>query len=177
MQTTNSNNKLPFVLAASAIGGAAGYLFFTDSGKHVLDSVKRFRLETTASLPDKIEHARQLVEKRGEDVTSKVRGVVDRIKESIDAGQLAYTAAEMSNQVELRRLQNSNQEVMANLHRAVDNLGRLMNTAQEAVMSPVLEVGALAKGVSGGVRHLARRASPENENDRTYYRDEQRLMG
>ena len=40
MHTSNSN-KLPFLLAVGAVGGAVGYLFFTDSGRRKLDTLSQ----------------------------------------------------------------------------------------------------------------------------------------
>src|SRR5215471_5599905 len=125
----NNSNKLPYLLAAGAIGGAVGYLFFTDSGKRVVDNISRMRVEKTVRIPEKIEDLREFIANHGKDITGVVRTVADRFKGSVSAGQQAYNEAGGVYQNQVDKLHRSNEEVVANLHRAVDNLGRLMHTA------------------------------------------------
>src|SRR4029079_18253863 len=89
----NDSNKLPYLIAAGAIGGAVGYLFFTDSGKGFFDKMARMRGEKTAKIPQHIENARRFLERNGQKVTGGVRGAVGRMKDSMAAGQLAYEEA------------------------------------------------------------------------------------
>jgi hypothetical protein len=152
----NNSKKMPYLLAAGAIGGAVGYLFFTDSGRRVVDNISRLRVEKTARIPEKIEDLRGFIANRGKDVTGVVRTVVDRVKGSVATGQQAYNEAGGIYQNQVDKLHRSNEEVVANLHRAVDNLGRLMHTAQETFLHPLYEMGAIVRGVDRGVRDFAK---------------------
>ena len=72
------------------------------------------------------------------------------------------------------KLNRSNQEVIANLHRAVDNLGKLMESGQSTLIGPFHEAGALAQGVQGGICSLF-----GNKVDRppmSFQRDEYRVI-
>jgi hypothetical protein len=151
---TKSSNKLPLLLAAGAVGGAVGYLFFTDSGRRKLDSIAQGRIDVSGRFPDKIDRARRFVETNGRNVTSKVQDLVDRVKGAYEAGQRSHAEALRSYQGQIDKLQRSNQEVVANLHRAVDNLGKLMETGQNTLIGPFHEAGALAQGVRGGIRRF-----------------------
>jgi len=151
MHTSNSN-KLPFLLAAGAVGGAVGYLFFTDSGRRKLDTLSQGRIDVSGRFPDKIESARRFVETKGRNVTSKVQDLMDRVKDAYEAGQRSHDDALRSYMGQMDKLQRSNQQVIANLHRAVDNLGKLMESGQSTLIGPFHEAGALAQGIQGGVR-------------------------
>jgi hypothetical protein len=149
---TKSSNKLSFLLTAGAVGGAVGYLFFTDSGRRKLDSISQGRIDVSGRFPEKIDRARRFVETNGRNVTSKVQDLMDRLKVAYSAGQQSYGDALRSYQGHIDTLQRSNQQVVANLHRAVDSLGKLMETGQSTLIGPFHEAGALAQGVRGGVQ-------------------------
>jgi hypothetical protein len=149
-----NSNKVPYLLAAGAIGGAVGYLFFTDSGKRVTDKISKMRVEKSASLPDRIEDLRSFISERGRNVTSLLRDAVDHMKGSVAVGQSAYSEAGGMKQEQIQKLHRTNEEVVANLHKAVDSLGKLMNSAQETFLHPLFEMGAMARGVDRGVREL-----------------------
>src|SRR5262245_28284996 len=117
MHTKNSN-KLPFLLAAGAVGGAVGYLFFTDSGRRKLDSISQGRVNVSGKFPDNIDRARRFVETTGGNVTAKVQDLMDRVKGAYEAGQRSYEDALRSYQGHFDKLHRSNQDVVANLHRA-----------------------------------------------------------
>ena len=149
-----NSNKVPYLLAAGAVGGAVGYLFFTDSGKRVVDKVSKMRVDKSASLTRKIEDLRTFISERGKNVTGILRDAVDHVKGSVAAGQCAYTEAGDTYHNQVEKLHRNNDQVIANLHKAVDNLGKLMQTAQETFLHPLYEMGAMARGVDRGVREL-----------------------
>jgi gas vesicle protein len=149
------SRKVPYLLLAGAIGGAVGYLLLTESGKRKLDSLSRMRVRRTAMIPEKIDAARKFVENRGHEVSDRVRSSVDRVKDAVSAGQDAYNAAGRSYETQMEKMNRTDDEVLANLHRAVDNLGKLMRTVRQALFDPFFEVGAVVSGVDRGVRRLA----------------------
>ena len=172
MHTSNSN-KLPFLLAAGAVGGAVGYLFFTDSGRRKLDTLSQGPLNVSGRFPEKIDQARRFMETNGRNVTSKVQELVGLVKGAYEAGQRSYEDALRNYQGQMGKLNRSNQEVIANLHRAVDNLGKLMESGQSTLIGPFHEAGALAQGVQGGICSLF-----GNKVDRpmSFQRDEYRVI-
>ena len=178
MHTKNSN-KLPFLLAAGAVGGAVGYLFFTDSGRRKLDTLSQGRIDVSGKFPEKIDRARRFVETNGRNVTSKVQDLVGRVKGAYEAGQRSYEDGLRSYQGQIDKLHRSNQEVIANLHRAVDNLGKLMETGQSTLIGPFHEAGALAQGVQGGVRSfLGHTEKPGSDSNRpmSFQREDYRVI-
>jgi gas vesicle protein len=150
----SNSKKIPYFLAAGAIGGAVGYLFFTDSGKNVIDKISRLRVEKSAKIAEKIEDARMFIADKGKDVTSVLHHTVDRVKGSIAAGHHAYGEAGDVFHGRVEKVHRNNAEVVGNLHRAVDNIGKLMQTVQDTFLEPLFEVGAFARGVDRGVREL-----------------------
>jgi hypothetical protein len=177
MHTKNSN-KLPFLLAAGAVGGAVGYLFFTDSGRRKLDSISQGRVDVSGKFPDKIDRARRFVEINGKNVTAKVQGLVERVKGAYEAGQRSHTDALRSYEGQISRLQRSNEEVVANLHRAVDSLGKLMETGQNTLIGPFHEAGALAQAVRGWVRSFlaCEKTGSDSNRPMSFQREEYRVI-
>jgi len=157
----NDSNKMPLLLAAGAIGGAVGYVLFTDSGKQFFNKMQRLRAEKTAGIPDQIEKARRFVETRGQNFTGRVRGAAERLKASVEAGQRAYEDAGLQVQTQVQSLHESNDQVVGNLHRAVDSLGKLFQSVQETMLDPLYEMGSIFRGLDRGVRHLASGKSTE----------------
>src|SRR5262249_44856165 len=129
--------------------------------------------------PEKIDRARRFVETNGPKVTSKVQDLVDRVKGAYSAGQRSYDDALRSYQGQMDKIHRSNQEVVANLHKAVDNLGKLMETGQTTLIRPFHEAGALAQGVQGGIRSFVEH-SEESESDvdrsLSFQREEYRVI-
>lgn len=150
----NNSNKMPFLLAAGAIGSVVGYLVFTDSGKRVVDNIARKRVEKTGQIPEKIDNLRSFIAERGKDVTGLMRDAVDHVKGSVAAGQRAYDEAGGMHRDQIAKLHRSNAEVIANLHKAVDNIGKLFETVEQTFLDPIYEMGAIARGVDRGARHL-----------------------
>ena len=130
-------------------------------------------------LPDKIDELRSFITTCGRDVTGLVQEAVDRVKGSIAAGQHAYDEAGGIYQGELDKLRRSNEEMIANLHRAVDNFGKLVESAQETFVHPLFEIGAIVRGVDRGARELA--SSFDRKANQlepvALYQEQQRVMG
>jgi len=144
---TNSSNVWPYVIAGSAIGGAIGYLFMTESGRKIRRVVTH-----PDELADNIEDARSFVESKAKIVTGQVRNVLDRAKEGLDQGQRAYREAEQGYQVQMRQLEGKNNEITSSVHRTVDNVNRTAVTVEKSVLDPIYELGALYRGIETGIR-------------------------
>src|SRR5437867_412405 len=71
----NSSNVWPYVIAGSAIGGAIGYLFMTESGKKIRHTVTH-----PDELADAIEDGRSFIESKAKMVTGQVRGAIDKVE-------------------------------------------------------------------------------------------------
>jgi gas vesicle protein len=145
----SASNKLPFIFIGSAVGGTLAYLFATDSGRNFRRSLSNFRV---GELPEKIDSARQYVERQGRTASERMRGVIDRAKESVDAGTQAYRDAEQSHHSQLRQIENRNTQVTSTIHRSLDNLNKTVYTFEESVIGPLYEMSAIAMGVIHGVR-------------------------
>ncbi len=148
MKTKNSN-VWPYVIAGSAIGGAIGYLFMTESGRKIRRVVTH-----PDELADNIEDARSFVESKAKIVTGQVRNVLDRAKEGLDQGQRAYREAEQGYQIQMRQLEGKNNEIASGVHRTVDNVNRTAVTVEKSVLDPICELGALYRGIETGIRTL-----------------------
>jgi hypothetical protein len=155
-----NTNKLPFLLAAGAVGGAVGYLFFTKSGQSMVDRLSQGRVNVSGNVADKVENGRQFVERRGKELADTVRGVVDHAKDAVEAGKHAYEQNGMRYRGELRQLGQRNTDAIANIHRAVDNMGRTFQTLQETVLDPFCEIGAMIRGIESGVQRFVELSKP-----------------
>jgi len=146
----NESSKMPYLLVA--VGGAVGYFFFTNSGRRLRDSM--LNMESSAVIPDKIEDARRFVEKHGRDVGYRVREVVDHLKVSIDEGKRTFDQSGERLERRMEKLSQGNNEVVANVHRAIDNLNSTILEVERSVLEPIYEVGSIVQGVQSGVRRL-----------------------
>src|SRR5262245_21790841 len=108
------SNKLPYILAAGAIGGAVGFLFLNKPGQRLRESA--FKMEPGATIPNKIEDLRQFVEDRGKDVGDRLRDVVDRVKESFEEGRRAYNQGTVDFQRRMGSLDRSGTQTVSNVH-------------------------------------------------------------
>lgn len=176
----NNSNKLPYVIVGSAVGGAIGYLFMTQSGTKLRQSIME---NGTRALPEKIEGAREFLERKGKVITDKVHGVLDRAKESMQAGQQAYQEAEQNYQSQLRTIQGRNTDIASNVHKTVDELSHTASAVEKSFLDPVYEFVALARGVDRGVRRFFKRPArvvgfggTGTEGAAPFYKDE-RLTG
>ena len=180
----NDSNKLPYLLAAGAIGGAVGYLFLTESGQRVRQSI--FNAETGSAIPDKIEEARSYVERRGKEAGDRLQSFVDRVKESVEEGRRVYERGSVDFQHRMDLMDRNGAQVVANVHHAIDRFNQTIHNVEASVLEPMYQAGAMAKAVDSGVRRLFRRDLPQ-VNERTaltdpntldpYFSERQRIIG
>jgi gas vesicle protein len=144
-----ASNVWPYVIAGSAIGGAVGYLFVTESGRKIRHAVTH-----PDDLADTIEDARSFIESKAQIVTSQVRNVLEIAKDGLDEGQRAYREAEQNYESQLRQLEGKNNEIASSVHKTVDNVNRTAYTVEQSVLDPILELGALYKGFERGIKTM-----------------------
>src|SRR5580765_1091676 len=135
----DSSNVWPYVIAGSAIGGALGYLFMTESGRKI-----RYAVTHPDDLVDNIEEARTFLETKTRMVTDQVHNVIQKAKHSIEEGERAYQEAGQRYQTRVRELQG----------KTVDNVNRTAVTIEHEVLDPIVELGALYRGIERGIRHV-----------------------
>ena len=146
MARSNASNIWPYVLAGSAIGGAVGYLFMTESGRKV-----RRALADPDEMADNIDDVRVLVERKARVVTDRVRTVLDRAKEGMDAGRRAFDDASEDYRANVQRIQGKNDRIAQTVHKNVDNLSKTANAVEASLLDPLYEVGAVLRGIQRGV--------------------------
>jgi len=151
MVRSNGSNIWPYVLAGSAIGGAAGYFLGTESGRKV-----RHALANPDEVADNIDDVRMLVERKARVVTGRVRTILDKAKEGMEAGQRAFEDASQSYRSSMRRIQGKNDQIASTVHKNVDNLNRTANAVEESLLDPLYEVGALIRGIQRGLQTVLR---------------------
>jgi gas vesicle protein len=155
MARSNASNIWPYVLAGSAIGGAVGFLFMTESGRKV-----RRALANPDEMADEIDDMRAFVEDKARVVTSRVRTVLDKAKEGMEAGQRAFEEASVSYRSSMRRIQGKNDEIAMTVHKNVDNLKTTANAVEESVLDPLYELGALVRGIQRGIQTVVSGEEP-----------------
>ena len=146
---SNTSNVWPYVILGSAIGGAVGYLFKTESGRKIRRSITH-----PDELATNVETARHFIEERAQTVTEKVHGALNKAKLSIDEGQLAYRQAQQHYQAKLRFIETKSNEVAAEVQGAVGKMGRSAVSMEQSVIDPVAEMGALYRGLERGIRSI-----------------------
>ena len=151
MARNNASNVWPYVLAGSAIGGAVGYLFMTESGRKV-----RHALANPDEMADNIDDVRIVVERKARVVTDRVRAVLDRAKEAMESGQRAFEEASQSYRSNIIRIQGKNDQIASTVHKNVDNLKTTASAVEENVLDPLYEAGALFRGIQRGVQTMLR---------------------
>src|SRR5215469_7147937 len=136
---TNSPRAWPYVIAGSVIGGAFGYLFVTEPGR-------RFRRGVTHpdEMAGNIENARTFLEKKTQMVTDRVHNILHKAKHGIEQGQRAYEEAD-------RRLHSRTHEFHG---KTVENMNRTAVTIEQDVVHPIVEMGALLRGIEHGIRSV-----------------------
>src|SRR5687767_2962222 len=115
------SNKVPYVIAGSAIGGAAAFLLLTDSGRRVRSSIRSMDANT---IPDKLEQFRGVLDRRAQDVTQKVDGLRNKLTGSIEAGRRAYGESGEQFRTKIRRIEEHNGRVASGVHKSIDELNR-----------------------------------------------------
>jgi gas vesicle protein len=151
MARSNASNIWPYVLAGSAIGGAVGYLLSTESGRKV-----RRAVANPDEMADNIDDVRMFVERKARVITGRVRTVLDRAKDGMEAGQRAFDEANQGYRSNKQRIQGKNDRIAETVHKNVDNLSRTANAVEESLLDPLYEVGALYRGVRRGVETVLR---------------------
>ena len=146
---TKGSNVWPYVIAGSAIGGAVGYLFMTESGR-------KFRHVVTHpdELASNLDEARSFVERKARVVTDQVHGVIDKARQSIAEGERGYQEAGEQYRSQVRRIENKNNEIASGVHNTVDEMTRTASTIEGSVLDPICEMGAVVRGVERGIRSL-----------------------
>jgi hypothetical protein len=135
----DSSNVWPYVIVGSAIGGAVGYLFKTESGRKIRHAVTH-----PDELVDNIEEARTFLETKTRMVTDQVHNVLQKAKHGIEQGERAYHEAGQRYQTRVHDLQG----------KTVENVNRTAVTIEHEVLDPIVEVGALYRGIEHGIRTL-----------------------
>jgi len=151
MVRSNASNIWPYVLAGSAIGGAVGYLLGTESGRKV-----RHALANPDEVADNIDDVRMLVERKARVITGRVRTILDKAKEGMEAGQRAFEDASQSYRSSMQRILGKNDQIASTVHKNVDNLNRTANAVEASLLDPLYEVGALVRGIQRGVQTVLR---------------------
>ena len=149
---SNTSNKVPYVIGISAIGGAIGFLFLTRSGQRVRDQL--FNTEAACDIPGKVDDARLFLEHRGKEIGSYLREFVNRVKDSAEIGKQAYRETEETYNRHISRIHGQNREVVANIHRAIDELDTTVQNLEQSILQPLYEMGGMVRGVERGVRHF-----------------------
>jgi len=159
---TNGSNVWPYVIAGSAIGGALGYLFWTDSGRKI-----RRAMTNPDELADDLDGARNFIERKARMVTDHVHGIIGKAKQSIEEGQYTYREAGQQYRSRARQIEYKNTEVTSSVHRVVDNVNRTAVTIEQSVLDPICEMGALYRGIERGIRTLFGKAGTRTVHERT----------
>ena len=146
---TKGSNVWPYVIAGSAIGGAVGYLFMTESGRKV-----RHVVTHPDELADNLDEARSFVERKARVVTDQVHGVINKAKQSIAEGERGYQEAGQRYRAQIRQMKNKNNEIASGVHNTVDQMNRTASTIEGSVLEPICEMGALVRGVERAIRSL-----------------------
>src|SRR5215471_3116091 len=152
---TNGSNVWPYVIVGSAIGGAVGYLFMTESGKKI-----RHAKAHPDELAGNLEEARDFIEQKAKVVTDQVHGVLNKAKHSIEEGERAYREAEISFHSRARQMEGKSDEIASNVHKTVDNMKSTAVTLEQSVLDPIFEMAALYKGVERGIRTILGKTGP-----------------
>ena len=163
----NGSNVWPYVVMGSAIGGAVGYLFKTESGRRV-----RYTLTHPRELSNNIDEARNFVEQKAKVVTDQVHGIIGKAKTGIEEGQLAYQQAAEEFRSRAHKVEAKNSEITSSVHDSVDKINRTAVNIEKSVLDPVCEMGALFKGIETGVRFLLGKQRRQESRIR-----DQRMMG
>src|SRR5437762_6085137 len=97
---SNSSNVWPYIIVGSAVGGAVGYLFMTESGRKIRHSITH-----PDELANTIEDARNFIERKARVVNDQVHEVLGKAKASMEAGERAYREAEIAFQGQVRQVE------------------------------------------------------------------------
>ena len=152
---SNSSHAWPYIIAGSAIGGAVGYLFMTESGRKFRRTAIR-----PEELASNLEDARHFIEGKARLVTDQVHSVINKAKWGIEDGERAYREAERKYQSQARQFEDKNNEIASSVHQTVDTMSRSALTVEKSVLDPICELGALYRGIERGIRTLMGKGGP-----------------
>jgi hypothetical protein len=146
---SNDSSAWPYIIVGSAVGGALGYLFMTESGRKV-----RHSLTHPDELSNNIDDARGFVEEKMRMVTDRVHGVIHKARHGIEEGQLAYREAGEDYRSRAREYEAKHSDVTSKVHASVDKINRSAVNMERSVLDPICEMGALVRGIERGIRVL-----------------------
>jgi gas vesicle protein len=156
MMKRNGSNVWPYVVVGSAIGGAVGYLMLTESGKKIRHSVTH-----PDEMANNLEEARRFIEQKARVVTEQVHNVIGKAKRGIEDGERAYREAGQQYRARVvGQIENKSNEITSGVHNTVDKVSRTATTIEQNVLDPIVEIGALVRGVERGIRSLLGKTGP-----------------
>jgi len=162
---TNGSSVWPYIVVGSAVGGAVSYLLMTEKGRKVCRS-----LSHPDELSNNIDGARGFIERKARIVTGKVHDVINKARHSMQEGERAYRESGLHYRTQVRHIESKNNEIASGVHNTVDKVSRTASTIEQNVLDPVVELGALVRGVERGIRAMFGR-------DRGRKRPERPVMG
>jgi gas vesicle protein len=143
-KTSHDSSVWPYVVIGSAIGGAIGYLFSTETGRKV-----RHNVTHPDELAGNIEDAGDYIQEKTRMVTDKIHGVFEKAKHSINEGERAYQQA--SERLRSRMDYRTTRNVTESAHNTVNKLGDMAETVQQSVFDPICDIAAIYRGIHRGV--------------------------
>jgi gas vesicle protein len=168
---TNDSSIWPYIIAGSAVGGAIGFLFASESGRKIRHSITH-----PDELADNIEDARDFIESKARIVTDRVHGVLNKAKHGIQEGERGYHEFGQSFQSRVHDLHDKHGDITSSVHKAVDNMNRTAVTIENSVLNPICEMGALYRGIERGIRALFGKGGQRTGGPSPIFRDS-RMMG
>jgi ElaB/YqjD/DUF883 family membrane-anchored ribosome-binding protein len=119
------------------IGGALGYLFVTETGQKIRRVVTH-----PDEMADNIESARTFLQSKTRMVTDQVHDVLQRANQGLEEGQRSYEKAG-------ERLHSRTREFHG---KTVENMNRTAVAIEQDIVSPIVELGALLRGIQRGIQ-------------------------
>jgi gas vesicle protein len=168
----NSSNIWPYVIVGSAVGGAVAYLFMTESGRKI-----RRAAAHPGELADKLEDAGDFLEQKARIVTDRVDALIDKAKRSVEEGERAYREAGENYRSQAGHLERKNSEVASRIHSTVDTMSRNAVTIEQRILEPIVEIGAVLRGLERGIRSLLGRTGRTSHEGPFGIRRGERLGG
>jgi gas vesicle protein len=156
MNMKRNGNVWPYVIVGSAIGGAVGYLFMTESGKKIRHSVTH-----PDDMANNLEEARKFIERKARVVTDQVHNAIGKARRGIEEGERAYREAGQQYRARVvGQIENKSHEITSGVHHTVDKVSRTATTIEHDVLDPLVEIGAIVRGVERGIRTLLGKGGP-----------------
>jgi hypothetical protein len=168
---TNDSSVWPYVIVGSAVGGAIGYLFGSESGRKI-----RHSLTHPDEMADNLEDARDFIESKARIVTDRVHVVLNKAKHGIQEGERAYHEAGQNLHSRVSDLHGKHSDITSGVHKAVDNMNRTAVELENSILNPICEMGALYSGIQRGIRALFGKGGHKNQGPSPIFRNT-RMMG